>query len=108
MSNIKTLNPQVFALLHKLYHADALTLHGQVSDVIDTLLDAHGWAHASGGVVTVYNSRTMERLRNDLYTEINVLHRSMGVQHSIGSYPLGILMDYAVGLLLNNYWPVEG
>ena len=108
MSKIKTLNPQVFAILHKLYHEDTQTLHGVVSEVIDDLLDCHGWAMACNGEVTVYNGRTMEKLRHELHSDISILHRTMGVQYSIAEYPLNILMDYAVGLLLNNFWAVEG
>lgn len=107
MNMIKTLNPQVFTLLHKMYHADTQSLHGQVSDMIDTLMDCHGWAMHCNRVITVYNGAAMDKLRKELHADIAALHRSMGIGYTMAEYPLGVLMDYAVGLLLSNFWPME-
>ena len=106
---MKPLNREAWVLLHKVYDADH-TLHSLICEVCETLFDYHGWAlHGQDNPDTQLRLHQQVDIRVELECDVKLLLRAMGrpVNEAISIVSYQDLIDYAVGLLINNFLPVE-
>lgn len=101
----RPLAPHVLTLLKKVYSKDAKRLHGNVSNLIDSLVEYDEWAHAMRKSVDLHShvhehTVIMEGLCNRLY----VVHNSMGLPNSaIDGLPSDMAINYAIGLIVQHF-----